>query len=57
MAINFISAVAHVLRLMELFSDEAWMCLSGEVLYQVFRNMMMCEVCPHAEGCHFEQLL
>jgi hypothetical protein len=53
-AINFISAVAHVLCMMELFSDETQVCLSGGVLYQVFRKvMMMCEFCLLAEGCHF----
>ena len=40
-AINFISAVAYVLCMMELLSDEAWMCLSEGVLYRVFRNITM----------------
>ena len=58
MAINFISAVARVLCMMEFFSDEVWMCLSWGVLCGVFRNIMMiCEVCLHAEECHFEHIL
>jgi uncharacterized membrane protein len=57
-AVNFIFAVARVLCMMELFSDVAWMCLSGGVLHGVFQNIMIiCEVCLHAEGCHFEHLL
>jgi hypothetical protein len=35
-AINFISAVPRVLCVMELFSDEAWVCLSAGVLHGVF---------------------
>lgn len=52
MVLNFISAVAYVLCMMELLSDEAWVCMSGGMLYQVFLNIIMiCEV------CRFERLL
>jgi hypothetical protein len=58
LALNFMSAVAHVLCKVELLCDEAWVCLSGGVLYRVFRSVVMiCEVCRHAEGCHFEHIL
>ena len=40
--------------MMELFSDDAWLCLSGGVLYRVFWNIMLIrEFCLHAAGCHF----